>query len=180
MSLLNLKPQSSKLVAAFGLAEIVIGISIIAVAFGALFTVALISLRIADDATYKIQAALLLEEGAEAMRFVRDKSTIFATDFPAPATRYLNVTSSVEYGTSCAEPDCPTKNVSLPEPPAANIHQFTRIVKIDSVCRDGSGNITGTCGTTDIDTKKLTFKVFWTNRKGAIKTESLEMYLTNR
>lgn len=58
--------------ASFGLVEVVIGVSILGVGFGLLFGIAFASLRLASDASTKIQAARLLEEGAEAARMLRD------------------------------------------------------------------------------------------------------------
>ncbi|MEK7660321.1 MAG: DNRLRE domain-containing protein [Patescibacteria group bacterium] len=79
-------PSSKLQAASFGLVEVVIGVSILGVGFGLLFGIAFASVRLATDATIKIQVALLLEEGAEAIRMLRDTDdgwTTFFTDSDA-------------------------------------------------------------------------------------------------
>ena len=56
---------------------------------------------------------------------------------------------------------------------------YTRVVTVDPVNRDGSGDIVTSGGTVDVRTKKVTSTITWNSIFGGNKSLSYETYLTN-
>lgn len=56
---------------------------------------------------------------------------------------------------------------------------YTRVIKVESVNRDGSGNIVSTGGTTDPDTKKITSTVNWNFNAARPESVVLSSYLSD-
>lgn len=56
---------------------------------------------------------------------------------------------------------------------------YTRTIKVESVLRDGSGNIVSTGGTNDPDTKKITSTVSWSFNSARPESIVLSTYLTD-
>lgn len=56
---------------------------------------------------------------------------------------------------------------------------YTRVIKVESVNRDGSGNIVSTGGTTDPDTKKITSTVSWNFNSSRPESVILSTYLSD-
>lgn len=106
----NLFPQSrstqrSQNTSSFGLVEVVIGVSILSAGFGILFGVAFAAVRLASDATTRIQVSLLLEEGIEAMRMLRSVDsgwTTYYADTDADNVERCLLSSGNSYGVDTA------------------------------------------------------------------------------
>lgn len=150
----------------FGLLEIVIAVSIISATIFSLSFVFLIASRLETMSLDKIRANFIVEEGLEAMRFLRDQS--WATNLgglSAGTTYYLafaTTTSTWSVGTNGSEID----------------KLFLRKITAENVCRNGSYDIVSSCGTLDPDTKKINVSVEWLER-GSTTTISASTYLSD-
>ena len=72
----------------FGLVEIVVGIGIITIAIFALLAATRGFLRLAQDTTHNVQATMLLQEGLEAARTIRDNGWSTNISPLSPGTDY--------------------------------------------------------------------------------------------
>ena len=140
------------------------GISII---FLALFALAMISRGIIvarQQATLALQANFLLEEGAEAIRFIRDDGW----------TDNISGLSGTNYRAFDADTGTSTWQVSeTPE----TIGIFTRSFTVSTVKRDTNDDISGS-GSDDPNTRKFDVVVTWPGR-AATSTRIVSFYLTN-
>jgi Tfp pilus assembly protein PilV len=112
----------------------------------------------------KIQAAFIAEEGAEAVRLLRDESwasniaprtsgAIFYVEFNGAAWRVSTTSSAID-------------------------GIFQRSLVVEDVYRDASQNIVASGGSIDPNIKKVTSTVTW-NSHGATTTRALSTYLAN-
>jgi len=163
----SIKPKAQR---AFGLIEIVIAVSIITVALAFLFNVAVMSLRVADNANKKIQAANLLEEGYEAIRAQRDGNpswTTFTTGNLASGTRCLEfVGGSYTYDPAIPETDCDIGD------------GFLRMVNMEDAKRtsNASDKLDQVGSHTENNARFFTITVKWDE---GTESEELKFYLTN-
>lgn len=149
----------------FGLIEIVLGASIISLAFLAVLAVTWNALRYVDHALRETQAAFLLEEGGEALRSIRDTDWSLIADL-APETAYtlsFVTGANSRFATSTA--------------PVLIDGIFDRRFTVAQVYRDGSDRIAPS-GTLDTGTRKLHVDVSWQEPKGTT-TRSVELFLSN-
>lgn len=148
----------------FGLIEIVVGSAIITLALFGILAVAQQSLRISDYSLKDMQAGFLAEEGAEALRNIRDLSWQNFYALPVSTTLYLSFTEGAasRFATT-------TANIY--------IDGFERSFIVTPVYRDGSDRIAAS-GTLDTGTRKVQISVAWPNR-GATTTKTIDLYLTD-
>jgi type II secretory pathway pseudopilin PulG len=148
----------------FSLLEVVVGISII---FLALFSLAMISRGILvarQQASLALQANFLLEEGAEAIRLIRDKGW----------TTYISGLSGTNYLYFVAGGSTSTwQTTTTPE----TIGVFGRSFTVSAVRRNGNDDIDPT-GTNDPSTRLFDVTVAWPGSSGT-STRSVSFYLTN-
>ena len=153
----------------FGIFEIIIASAIIVGAVVALINILVLSKYTAEFSTQKIQAAFLLEEGVEAVKFIRDTGwnqnivpLLINTDY------YLVFSTSTSVWTIG----------SAPIPAIDGI--FTRSFRVEHVSRDASSNIETSYNPAnlDLETKKIIMRVTWPF-KGQNKTATLETYLVD-
>ncbi len=114
-----------------------------------------------------VQAAMLLEEGAEAVKMMRDSGW---------ATNIGNKTNGVSYGFvwSSATGWRATSSVPLVD------NFFYRTVTFSSVSRDNTSfDIVTSGGTIDSNTRKATVSVSWIHNN-ATTTRSIDLYIHNR
>lgn len=149
----------------FGLIEVVVGVSIIAVFLFVVAEVGRFSFRLVDSSGARLQAAFLLEEGIETVRGLRDagwdvniEPLLLDTDY------WLRFSSEVWLTTS--------------SPQDLIDSRFDRRVKVFAVGRNSNDDIVDSGGTTDLDTKKVTVSVSWSDR-GATTTSTVSTYITN-
>lgn len=118
--------------------------------------------------TAKVQAGMLLDEGAESLRFMRDVSWASNIAPLADGTTYrLYWDYSVQnYGWRA------TTTQSLID------DQFDRTFVLSAVNRDSSNNIVSSGGTLDTGTRKATITVSWFD-KTATTSKAIVMYLFN-
>src|SRR3989344_288297 len=144
--------------------EVVIATSIILAFLLALFAVNNLYLRTAFLNTGSVKATLLVEEGLEAIRFLRDSSWDDKILVLTPGTNYSLIFESNSWQTT-------TTNVFIDG-------TFERILTLSEVYRDGSDDIVSSGGTLDPDTRLVTVSV--SCRVGsATTTKSISTYLSN-
>ncbi len=149
--------------AGFSLLEMVVACAIILFSIFAVMSLARKSNQLAKQALDETSASFLLEEGAEAVKIVRDNG-------------WSNI-SSLTNGTSYY-PSWNGTTWQLSATPAIIDNKFTRRVVMSAVSRDSSDNIVTSGGTLDSGTKKITASVSWAGASSTI-TKSFSFYVTN-
>ncbi len=147
----------------FGAVELVVAIAVASVATLGVFQVSQSSLKLSGIALERTRAGFLLQEGMEAVRYLRDKGwqeNIAA--LTADQDYYLSF--QADYAL-----------VQDPEPLIDGL--FQRTVRVSEVMRDGDDNI-AEAGTLDLETRKVTVTVSWMRQAGT-QDESIDFYLTN-
>ena len=142
--------------------ELVLGVTIAVVVIVSIFNLMQISLRISNDSVDKTVSAYLVEEGAEAMKILRDNNWSNISSLSSGTTYYLNFSSNTWSTTTTAN----------------TIGKFTRRVSVSDVYRDSNDDISSS-GTLDSGTKEVTIEVSWTNSVGSTKTETVTFYITD-
>ncbi len=146
----------------FGLIEVVIGSAIITIGILGVITGFTTYVRYALSNERNIQAAYLLEEGVEAVTFLRDKGwTTYITPLTASTTYYLAYNGSYWTATT-------TKQY---------VEEFVRSFVITAVTRDANDKIAAS-GTNDPNTKKVTVTLQY-HQGSSTTTKSISTYITN-
>jgi len=147
----------------FGLVEIIIGLSIIAIAFLSFLALAQYNLKAQELSKSKLEAVNLTSETIEATRNVRDEdwNTFAALSLE---TQYYPVISGNKW----------TLNPVDPGPIGGT---YTRWVILERVYRDANDDISSS-GAEDTQTRKVTAFAEW-NDHGTTKQISLITYLTS-
>lgn len=149
----------------FGMLEIVIGTALIFISMFGLVAVSGAAFKAAGNTTRNIQTAFLLEEGLEAMRFLRDSGwNVNIVPLSTGALYYLNFSGGEWEATS--SPIFEIDGV------------FERTFVLGNVYRNTEDDIVSSGGTLDANTKKITFSVSWSLR-GATTTKTLSTYIAN-
>ena len=142
--------------------EVLVAISIITVAILAATTLSQKAVQVARQALHSEQAALLLEEGAEAVRIARDNAWTNISSL-TPGSNYFPVFSGGTWTLSGT---------------ANTVGIFTRTVSIEAAERDAvTGNITAS-GAADAGTKLVTVVVSW-QEGGTLVSRRLQFYIFN-
>lgn len=147
----------------FGLVEIIIGVAIISASLFSLAAVSQISLRLAQTSRQNIKAGFLLEEGVEAVKFLRDAGW---------DTNIASLTAGVPYYLNF--------NGTSWESTYVNSYidgVFERSFVIEDVYRDANDDIAES-GDFDLNTKKISVFVSWETPTGTM-TKSISTYITN-
>jgi Tfp pilus assembly protein PilV len=157
----------------FSIVDVVVAVAIITFALAGLMTVAQASLRIVGDATERLKASFLLEEGVEALKRMRDRDWTNLSSLLTDGTNYgfqWNGSEWISQGT-----------------PDVTDGRFTRMFKLETVYRDaGTKDIMDPCdaacqsanGPADADVRKATVTVSWPGRRGTM-TKNLKTYILN-
>lgn len=153
----------------FGLLEIVLAVSLVAGSLLALVAVFLLAQSTVEFSNQKLQAAFLLEEGLEVLRFLRD----FGWN-----QNIVPLSPNTDYYLSFDPALSQWSTVVWAPAPLAGL--FTRSFRIENVSRDGAANIETAYNPANDDpgTKKIITKVSW-NFKGREEFITLEGYLTD-
>lgn len=159
----------------FTLIEVLVACSIISLSMFALMQTAENGIRLSNEALNKSQASLLLEEGAESVKSIRNNSwvTIANLSLNTPYHLFFNTTTKVWVL------DTSTTNLSesIPSYPIDGV--FNRTVTFYGIGRDAtSGDIVVEGGNADLGTKKVTITVTW-NSKKVVNSKSLSFYISN-
>jgi len=149
----------------FSLAEIIIACAIITTCIFALMTSATKSIQISRESLYRVQSSFLLEEGAEAVKAIRDASWNNISALNLGENYYLTFNTS-------------TNTWFLNQTPTVIDSLFTRTVVISAVNRNVDNDIASS-GTLDTRTKKVTIVVSWPSYDGITKTQELPFYISD-
>jgi Tfp pilus assembly protein PilV len=160
MKIINKKNKTSS--SGFGLIEVVIGAAIISISLFGIVSLFGKSIQISREIGKKVQAGFLLEEGAEAVRIMRDSSWSNISTLNNSTDYYL-VFANGTWATS-------TVNTFIDG-------KFERKFTLSDVYRDGNDDIAPS-GTLDTGIKKVNISVSWFG-KNATTTESVSLYLAN-
>lgn len=147
----------------FSLVEVVIGVSILALAFLALAGTFNIYVGRAISNSHAVKAAFLSEEGVEAVKILRDGGWAGKIATLTPGQTYYLSWNGLNWVSSVT--------------PEVIDDGFYRSFKLDSVYRDSNQDIASS-GTLDNNTKKLSVTVAWP-ANGATSTDLLVTYITN-
>lgn len=145
----------------FGLIEMVVGVSVLAISLVGIGAVAQRSLALSRQSLQETQANFLLEEGSEVVRFFRDTSWVNISGLSTTTAYYLSYSSRWATTTTASTID----------------GAFTRTVTLADVYRDGSDDIASS-GTYDAGAKKITVTLSWLNGFGT-STKAVQFYLTD-
>jgi Tfp pilus assembly protein PilV len=146
----------------FMVIEVLIAVSIIAVSILAAMAVAQKSVQVSRQSFHATQASFLLEEGAEAVRILRDNAWTNISALSA-GTNYYPVFSSGTWTLSLSP---------------ATIGIFTRTINLANVNRDNSSKDISVSGSDDPGTKLVTVTVSWLEG-GTTVTKTLQFYIMN-
>jgi prepilin-type N-terminal cleavage/methylation domain-containing protein len=150
----------------FTLVEVLIASAIISLILFALISAAQQGIRLSYNALKQTQANSLLEEGAEAVKSIRDKNWSTISSITLDTNYYLS------YDTS-------TNIWSLGTTPVGVVDAvFTRTVSLSQVLRDATDDIAG-AGTLDARTKKVTINVSWPISDGTTQSKNLIFYIAD-
>lgn len=148
----------------FALVELIVASAIISVTTFALISAGQKGIVLSERALRQTQASYLLEEGAEAVKSIRDASWATISGLTVGTTYYLS------YNTS-------TNVWSLSTTADTIDSLFTRTVVLTAVSRDSNDDIASS-GTTDIRTKQVTVTVSWPSADG-ILSKTLSLYIAD-
>ena len=146
------------------LLETVIAATIVSVVSIALFGAYNLYLRAALGGAQQTKVSFLVEEGVEAVKFLRNASWNM---------NIANISTSTDYYLVLQN--------NLWQLTGGNVlidGIYERRLTISDVFRDASGNITTTGGTYDAGTKRLSVSVAWNNH-GATTTKAFVAYIAN-
>ena len=167
---LKLTANSKKQEAAFSLVEILVAATIISVTLLAVVGIASQSIAISSRTLNTYNASLLLEEGAEAVRTIRDNNYANISGLAAGTTYCPTFsTSTNSWSLTLPAPTCAISNNSI----------YTRSVTITNVTRDTTTNNIATSGTVapDNGTKLITVTVSWLEGTTTV-TKTLQFYIS--
>ncbi|MFA5954427.1 MAG: type II secretion system protein [Patescibacteria group bacterium] len=125
--------------------------------------------RIINGQERRVEAAYLAEEGIEAVRTMRDRSW---------STTIAGLTLNTDYYPTIQSN---VWSLSLTDP-GVLLGRYTRTVKLQSVNRDTSSDIVvppAVGGVEDAETRFVSSTVSWTEPGGAVRSLTLQAYLTN-
>lgn len=144
----------------FMMVEILVAVSIITASILATMTVAQKSVYVSRQALHTTQAAFLLEEGAEAVRILRDNAWTNISSLTPATDYYLGFAGG-------------TWTLSLT---SDTVDSFTRIVRVEPVNRDDTTKDIAVSGVNDPGTKLVMVTVSWVEG-GTILTKNLQFYI---
>jgi len=148
----------------FSIVEVVVAAAIVLL-IGTAFTGVLSQTTSLSSRALRIaQTSSLLEEGAEAVKTIRDE------DWATISALNLNTVYYLSYNTN-------TNKWSLSTTPNTIDSLFTRTVVFSSVNRDVNEDISDT-GTVDVKTKKVTINVNFNTQNGVVD-KSMSFYISD-
>lgn len=159
-----MKQDLSRQQGGFGLLEIIVGISIISIAVFALLSAATGFLRLSRDSMNNVVATTLLQEGVEAIRFMRDLGwNANIGSLNEGTTYYLSFENAIWKATTTAQ---------------TIDGIYTRSFVMSDVTRDANDDISGS-GTVDGGTKAFDLSVSWFSVYGGTASTTAKIYVTD-
>lgn len=132
--------------------EIVISAALIAVSVAGIIAAANVFFALSIKNTNQAQAALLLEETAEILQYLRDDSWDGNFTNMSTATNYHLDWDGTDYATTTT--------------PVLVNGRFTRTFNIDEVRRDSSDDIVSSGGSVDPDSYLVNVSISWVEKSG--------------
>lgn len=163
--MLNNRKKFSISKAGFTLVEVLIACSIISVSTLSLMHGAQKGITLSSDALSKSQASFLLEEGAEAVKSIRDDNWVTISNLSLNTPYYLF------FNTATSKWELVNSNLLVDD-------IFERSITVSSVERNSDDDIVASGGTEDLGTKKVVVTVSW-NSSGRQMSKSLSFYLAD-
>jgi Tfp pilus assembly protein PilV len=157
----------------FTIVEVIIACTIISVTVLTLMSAAGKGIELSNRALRQTEANMLLEEGVEAVKTIRDTDWTTISNLSLDTDYYLFFDTTSNTWTLNTSSTAPSG--SIPTYPINSI--FDRKVVVSNVERDSSDNIVET-GTIDEGTKKVNITVSWPSQQGVV-TKSLIFYLAD-
>lgn len=140
--------------------EVLVAVSIIAVSVLSAMAVSQKAVQVSRQAFHTAQASFLLEEGAEAVRILRDNGWSNISALMAGTTYY----PAFSGGTWTLSATANTSGI------------FTRTITLSAVNRDGTTGDISASGAADAQARLVTVTVSWPEG-GATVTKSLQFYI---
>lgn len=159
-----MKKTLKKYIAGIALVEVLVASSLISITTLAVIFSAQKGLTLSSRALHEVQAAYLLEEGAEAVKTIRDTNWTTISNLSLATNYYLSF-------------DTITNTWSLSTTPNTIDSVFTRTIVLDSVYRDSNDDIASS-GTLDTRTKKVTVNISWASSGGA-QSKNISLYIAD-
>ncbi len=151
----------------FSVVEILVGCAILTTMIFALMAAAQKGINLSHNALKQTEANMLLEEGAEAIRSIRDGSWATISGFTLDTNYYLTFNTSTNLWT-------------LGTTPTAVIDStFTRTLVFSQVLRDVATDDISSSGNLDTRTKKVTITVSWPTSEGNTISKNLSFYIAD-
>jgi type II secretory pathway pseudopilin PulG len=141
--------------------EVIVAVSIFAIIAASSVMAIVGSLSTARLAEEESQATFIASEGLEAVKSIRNQAWASLVTGPHGASKASGVWAFL--GTADVDPSL----------------KFTRVINIADVGRDANGNIIGSGGTADPETKKITATVSWDFTPTRHNSVVMNLYLTN-
>lgn len=158
----------------FTIVEVIVACAIISITTLALMSTAQKGIELSSRAVRQVQANYLLEEGAEAVKSIRDNNWGDITSLTLNNQYSLFFNTNTNLWLLSSPPPIPMGNT--PDYPIDSV--FKREVVISPVYRDSNDDISKT-GTLDNGTKKITVTVSWASSRGGVISKNLIFYLAN-
>ena len=149
----------------FTLIEVLIACSIMSLITISVMSAATKGIQLSNRALKQVQANLLLEEGAEAVKSIRDDNWNTISSLSPDTNYYLSFDTNTN------------KWFLVSNPTSAIDGTFTRVIVFSEVYRDNNDDIAET-GALDIGTKKVSITVSWTSA-GVVVSKEINFYITN-
>lgn len=147
------------------LVEVIIGIAIIVGATLASFVYFSLAIKVARQSAETVQATLLVEEGMEAIRAIRDEGY---------STHIATLSNGIDHYFSF-----PGDQWEATTTPGLIENVFTRTFVLEEVRRDGSDDIVLSGGVVDPDAREVTVTVSWEDESGGVKALEASTYIAN-
>jgi len=160
--------QQKNIIKGFSLVEVLIACAIISISIIALMAASTKGIQLSNETLRQTQANLLLEEGAEAVKSIRDAAWTNISAITPDTNYYLTFNTG-------------TNTWSLGTTATGAIDSiFTRVIVFSGVSRDANDDIVTSGGTyDDARTKKVTVTVSWPSSENSTSSKDLAFYISD-
>ena len=153
----------------FSIIEIIIASSVILMVWIAVFYTYSVLTQFSSRNTSSVKASMLLEEGSEALRSIKDSS--WTSNIEASSVCTSSNPCRLSYDMTSDLWSATTSNIMIDG-------KFNRTFFLSDVNRDSNFNVVNSGGTLDLGSKKATVVVSW-YQGNSTTSQNLETYLFN-
>jgi prepilin-type N-terminal cleavage/methylation domain-containing protein len=157
------KIKYKKYIQGFSLIEVLIAVSVLGVLAVVLMSSTNKGIILSNQALSEVQAGFILDEGAEAVKSLRDINWANISGVTDNTNYYLSFNNTTNLWSLSVTP--------------SKIDSFTRTVVFSPVYRDANDDIASS-GTLDSGTKKVTITTSWPTNGNTI-SKSISFYISN-